>query len=84
MKSFNFQYDVQSWYMDGNCYDLAYHLNQKLNLPIYVIYSSYRKDKNIILVDDVITTGSTILECSKVLKNAGCGDVYVCSLALAE
>ncbi|MFI5145286.1 MAG: ComF family protein [Ignavibacteria bacterium] len=42
------------------------------------------KDKNIILVDDVITTGSTILECSKVLKNAGCGDVYVCSLALAE
>ena len=47
-------------------------------------YIQTLKDKNIILVDDVITTGSTILECAKVLKNAGCGDVFVCSVALAE
>ena len=40
--------------------------------------------KNIILVDDVITTGSTILECARVLKENGCGEVTVCSIALAE
>ena len=47
-------------------------------------FSDSIKGKNIILVDDVITTGSTILECARVLKNGGCGEVTVCSIALAE
>jgi ComF family protein len=42
------------------------------------------KGKNVILVDDVITTGSTILECARVLKSSGCGEVIICSIALAE
>jgi ComF family protein len=42
------------------------------------------QDKNIILVDDVITTGSTIIECAGILKSTGCGDITVCSIALAE
>jgi len=37
--------------------------------------------KNIVLADDVITTGATILECSRVLKEAGAGYVLVCSAA---
>lgn len=32
-------------------------------------------NKNILLVDDIITTGSTINECSKVLKLAGAGTI---------
>jgi len=38
--------------------------------------------KKIILVDDVITTGSTMLECMKVLKEAGAKEVAALSAAL--
>lgn len=47
-------------------------------------FSNSIKGKNIIIVDDVITTGSTILECARVLKQNGCGEITVCSIALAE
>lgn len=36
---------------------------------------------NIILVDDVVTTGSTVAEAAKVLKEAGAKKVYVLALA---
>lgn len=39
------------------------------------------KFKNILLVDDIYTTGSTVNECSKVLKAAGAGKVYVITAA---
>lgn len=39
--------------------------------------------KNIIVADDVITTGATILECAKVLKESGAGKIWVCSAAYA-
>jgi ComF family protein len=47
-------------------------------------YAEAIKGNNIVLVDDVITTGSTILECARVLRESGCGEVIVCSIALAE
>ena len=40
-------------------------------------------EKRIILVDDVITTGSTILECIKVLNAGGAGEVTAVTAAMA-
>ena len=45
--------------------------NQKLNL----------KNRNILLVDDVLTTGSTFSEAANVLKRAGAGKVWAIAFA---
>ncbi|HLA50789.1 MAG TPA: ComF family protein [Thermodesulfobacteriota bacterium] len=39
------------------------------------------KDKRVLLIDDVYTTGATVLECSRVLKKAGVKDINVLTLA---
>ena len=39
------------------------------------------RNKSVLLIDDVITTGATAGECSRVLKKAGAGEVYVMALA---
>lgn len=51
----------------------------KLNLK----YQETVKNKNILLIDDVITTGSTLEACSKVLKKHGANDIVVLTVAKA-
>ena len=41
------------------------------------------KDKRILLIDDVYTSGATVNECSRTLKQGGAQDVYVLTLARA-
>jgi ComF family protein len=60
------------------------HENVRNAFALNPKYRNTIAGKNIVLADDVITTGSTILECAKVLKENGCGEVTVCSIALAE
>ncbi len=41
------------------------------------------KGLKVVLVDDVITSGATVMECAKVLKRAGAEEVHVLALARA-
>ena len=40
--------------------------------------------KNVLLIDDVITTGATIRECGKILQECEAVNIYAASIALAE
>lgn len=52
----------------------------KRNLNVFNAFSvidyNYIKDKNVLVVDDIFTTGSTLSECAKALKNAGAAKVF--------
>lgn len=39
--------------------------------------------KNVLLVDDVVTTGATLNECARTLREAGVKQVWACTLAVA-
>ncbi len=39
------------------------------------------KGKEILLIDDVFTTGSTVNECSRILRQAGAKKIYVATIA---
>ncbi|MBN1301715.1 MAG: ComF family protein [Melioribacteraceae bacterium] len=64
------------------------HLNknervQNVKAAFAMVKGRSVKDKNIMIVDDVITTGSTIKECISTLKADGANQIVIGSIALA-
>lgn len=60
-------HDIERW---DNVKDIFY-FNNKYNI----------KGKDIILIDDVLTTGATVYNCYKVLKENGAGEINVFTIA---
>ena len=57
--------------------------NKNVEKAFRIKSNSKLDGKNILVVDDVITTGSTINECTKIIKSAGAENIYAGSIALA-
>lgn len=55
--------------------------NVKNSFKVNPKFKESLKGKNILLVDDVITTGATIDECCKTLRKAGPKNIFVLSIA---
>jgi ComF family protein len=68
----------------------VFKVNSKNNKKISFL-NLFRKPKNlepqkyksVILIDDIFTTGATIRECSKILKESGVQKICVCVIAKA-
>ena len=64
---------------------LSDHEERKRNVK--GVYSSVATEellgKRVLLIDDIVTSGSTISECASVLKGAGCMEIYAAAVASA-
>jgi ComF family protein len=58
---------------------------QRIVAGAFVVHQPERfQGRRVLLVDDVMTTGATLAECSRVLRRAGAADVQVTALARAH
>ena len=71
------QMKIKNYQARKNNLKNAFAINSATDLEII-------KDKTILLVDDVATTGSTIFECAKILKKSGAKSVFGIVIARQE
>ena len=54
---------------------------KNLNNAFSLIRPEQVREKKIVIIDDVFTTGTTVEECSRILRQAGAAEVQVLTLA---
>lgn len=57
------------------------HKNVRKAFEVYPKYADGLREKSVVLVDDVYTTGATVKECTKALRKVGVRNVFVLTLA---
>jgi ComF family protein len=57
---------------------------QNLRGAFFVPFSDRLEGRDVLLIDDIYTTGSTARACSRVLRNAGARSVWVATVARAQ
>ncbi|MFR5876558.1 MAG: ComF family protein [Eubacterium sp.] len=62
----------------------AVQRRQNLRNAFKIVDNADIKGKTILLIDDVKTTGSTLNECTKILKQNGAGAVYACAFTITK
>lgn len=55
---------------------------EKNVMNAFTLHTNSIKNQNVILIDDVLTTGATMNECARVLKEHGAAEVYSCVAAI--
>jgi predicted amidophosphoribosyltransferase len=62
------------------------HKQRALNIKdaFEIMHRENIKGKSVLLIDDIATTGSTIIECAKILKKAGAEKVHAVVIARRE
>lgn len=82
-KNLNIPLFSNALYENGKDTDQKNASNRAMNVykKYHVSVPEQIQGRNIIVIDDVITTGSTLSECGRVLKNAGAGSLYALTLA---
>ena len=84
--SIKYSFDILEKVKDTGSQVSMPHNKRKKNLlgAFQVIKPDFIMDKNILLLDDVFTTGATIGECSRELLEAGAKRIYILVLALSQ
>ncbi|MBS5197360.1 MAG: ribose-phosphate pyrophosphokinase [Clostridiales bacterium] len=59
--------------------DYSTFVNGRHPIAAYEFLGSSLKGKDVILVDDMISSGNTVLKISSLLKERGAGRIYICS-----
>ncbi len=80
-KYYDLLYRKKNTPIQGNMNEEKRIENTKSAFRVTEAYLSAIKGKNILLIDDVFTTGATINECAKTLKKQGAKEVWCLSFA---
>lgn len=84
------QMEIKNYFQRKKNIENAFRINRAVSTPIFSDSKKWEygknliKGRNILLIDDVATTGSTLFECARVLKKGGAKSVFACVIARQE